>query len=233
MSKELLPQGRIEREATSIGRFYVTDDGAFPSITTVLSATASNSYLDVWAERIGENNAKRITRASGNRGTQVHKMVENYLQGKHPTEIDDEVSYYNPLSCGLFRSIIPVVDKITDVQMLEGFLYCEKIGIAGTVDCIGKYDGVLSIIDFKTARSVKSEEDITDYFVQASAYSLMAFSRYRIMIRQAVILIAVEHMKEPQVFIVDIKDYAHLVRERLEKFWEINDDYKQRNQYQR
>ena len=36
--------------------------------------------------------------------------------------------------------------------------------LAGMSDCIGKYDGELSIIDYKTKRSNQQEEWMTDSF---------------------------------------------------------------------
>ena len=47
--------------------------------------------------------------------------------------------------------------------------------LAGTVDCIAEYDGVVSIIDFKNSRKPKSKSECAkkDYFVQLCAYGKM------------------------------------------------------------
>jgi genome maintenance exonuclease 1 len=44
--------------------------------------------------------------------------------------------------------------------------------LAGRVDCIGEYEGKLSVIDFKTSGRVKTRDDIHDYFIQCSAYAV-------------------------------------------------------------
>ena len=47
----------------------------------------------------------------------------------------------------------PLVNKITGVVALESPLYSDYLQVAGTVDCVGIWDGKLSIIDFKTTIS--------------------------------------------------------------------------------
>lgn len=210
----------VERESLNGCRFYKTPEGTFPSITTVLSAQPK-AFLDEWRNNIGEDRANKITRNAANRGTQLHKMAENYLSGLDPKTPDDDVRHFMPMAEGLFRQIKPELDKITDLYCLETFLYSKELGIAGTVDCVGVYDGILSVIDFKTARSVKDEKDITDYFIQCAAYAIMCFCLYKIIIKQAVVLIAVEGVKDPQVFKVDIRPYAKMIAPRIEEFWKV------------
>ena len=52
-------------------------------------------------------------------------------------------------------------------------LYSSKYKLAGQVDCIGEYNGKLSVIDFKTANKERKEEWIDNYFLQCTAYALM------------------------------------------------------------
>ena len=42
---------------------------------------------------------------------------------------------------------------------------------AGTADCVGEYEGIPTLIDFKTAKKIKKREWIEDYFLQGSAYA--------------------------------------------------------------
>jgi genome maintenance exonuclease 1 len=78
--------------------------------------------------------------------------------------------------------------------------------MAGRVDCIGEYDGVLSSIDFKTSKKVKSHEDIQDYFWQTTAYALMYEELIGEPINQLVIIMAVED-NNPLVFIQKTEDH--------------------------
>jgi hypothetical protein len=72
-----------------------------------------------------------------------------------------------------FNNLIPFLQKINDIHGTELRLYSNKMKLAGTSDCIAKYDGELSIIDYKTKRSNQQEEWMTDHFIQGTAYSEM------------------------------------------------------------
>ena len=81
------------------------------------------------------------------------------------------------------------------------------MGLAGRVDCIAEFDGKLSVIDFKSAGKEKSEKDITEYFMQATAYAVMYEERYGIPIDNIVIIISSEdgmtqlYQKNPLEFV--------------------------------
>jgi genome maintenance exonuclease 1 len=65
--------------------------------------------------------------------------------------------------------------------------------IAGRVDCVAEFDGVISIIDFKTSSRQKTAEDIKDYFEQESAYAIMFEERTKLPIVNLVTIMAVEN----------------------------------------
>jgi genome maintenance exonuclease 1 len=71
-------------------------------------------------------------------------------------------------------------------------LWSKTLGLAGRTDCIADYDGKLSIIDFKASTKQKREEDIDNYFAQATAYALMFQERTGIIIENFAIIIACE-----------------------------------------
>ena len=64
---------------------------------------------------------------------------------------------------------------------------------------MAEFDGVLSIIDFKTSRKLKKVEYIENYFIQESAYAIMWEERTGKPIVNLVTIIAVDD-EEPQVF---------------------------------
>jgi genome maintenance exonuclease 1 len=71
--------------------------------------------------------------------------------------------------------------------------------MAGRVDCIGEFDGQLSVIDFKTSKKIKSKVQIEDYFWQTSAYALMYEELIGVPINNLVIIMAVED-EQPLLF---------------------------------
>ena len=119
-------------------------------------------------------------------GTQTHKLIENHLNGITQT---DEVRL---LSVAHFNNLLPFLQKINDIHGTELRLYSNEMKLAGTSDCIAKYDGELSIIDYKTKRSNQQEEWMTDHFIQGTAYSQMFKELSGIEVKQVVILVSSE-----------------------------------------
>lgn len=206
-----LPQiNRVDGGAN--GRRYVTPEGnSYPSITTVLSLNPAPELL-AWQQRIGEDEAKRISHRAAARGTFIHEQAEHWLKGI-PRPI---ASINNMLYGDLWRSFVPVVDKIGDVFALEAGLYSDYLKIAGTVDCVGMWEGKRSIIDFKTSSRVKLAEDIENYWMQCAAYAVMWEERTKQPITQLVVLIAVDN-NSPLVYTGHrdkwIKQFMHLRKE--------------------
>jgi genome maintenance exonuclease 1 len=85
-------------------------------------------------------------------------------------------------------------------------LWSTQLGLAGRVDCIGEYEGVLSVIDFKTSKKLKDIKDIQDYFWQTTAYALMYEELVGQPIDDLVILMAVQD-SEPVVFKQKTQDH--------------------------
>jgi genome maintenance exonuclease 1 len=101
----------------------------------------------------------------------------------------------------MFNSVKDVIDtRVGKVYLQEVPLYSDHLRIAGRVDLIAEFDGVLSIIDFKTSSRRKTEDDIKDYFEQEAAYAIMFEERTNIPIVNLVTIMAVENDNQPLVF---------------------------------
>ena len=203
-------------------RFYVAPDGnLYPSITTVLSVR-SREGLAEWRKRVGEDVANYISRTAANRGTKVHKMVEDFLNNEEVVQDNREF-----LPWCLFQQMKPVLqEKIGDIFMQEAGLYSDQYRVAGRVDCIAEWDGVPSIIDFKTSRSTRNDEYNESYYIQASAYAEMWEERTGQPIEQIVILCVTED-GQVQEFVKKKHDYLPLLVETIEQFvseWEKEND---------
>jgi len=176
-------------------RFYVTPDGnAYPSITTILSLQ-DKPGLKKWREDVGEKEAKRISRESMRIGTAVHQMCEFYLCN-YIVKLDKEEQVIR----STFNRMRFLLGNINNIVGTEIALYSDVLRVAGTADCIAEYNGVPSIIDFKTSRKPKKEEWIDDYYMQTFAYKLMFEEMTGIEIKQVVILVACIEQFEVQVF---------------------------------
>ena len=192
----------LETETKDGKRFYVTPEGKkYPSVTTV-SSFHSAKDIQRWRKRVGEETANKISTQAAVRGTAVHKLCEDYINN-----VEDYKEKHMPVNIQAFNSIKPLLDKhLNNIVMQECPLYSDYLEVGGRVDCIAEWDGVLSVIDFKTSRKIKKKEWIKGYMMQESAYCVMFEERTKIPIRQIVTVITVDN-EEPQVFIEDRDNY--------------------------
>ncbi|CAB4140779.1 hypothetical protein UFOVP395_114 [uncultured Caudovirales phage] len=188
-------------------RHYLTPEGVFPSVTTVLSRKTSKQSLDEWRARVGEEEANRIMKLATDRGTAVHNICENYILNK-----EYRIGVM-PTDMHTFLQIKPYLDlNVGSVYAVEAPLWSSRLKTAGRTDLLAGWQGVNSIIDFKTSKRPKKEQYIENYFIQATCYSLMAEERTALKFPQIVIVIAVDH-EDPQIFVRNRGQYVDRVLE--------------------
>jgi len=158
---------KLERAEHADGRRYVTLDGnAYPSVTTVLGIMGAEK-LAAWKKKVGEEKAKQIGTQAANRGTAVHNIIEKYLH-------NEDTSDFLPHIQQSLKNLKPIIDKyVTKVFATECPLYSDHLKLAGTCDAIVEWEGVPTIVDWKTSRRPKKKVDIPNYFCQLSAYAVM------------------------------------------------------------
>ena len=172
-------------------RVYLTPTGHhYPSVTTVIGNNAAKKAgIAKWRARVGEKAANaKTTRATG-RGTKYHSIAEDYFNNN----LDLKKYKSHPLPVLMFHHSRPTLDRINNIYLQEAALYSKHLEIAGRVDCIAEFDGVLSIIDFKTAAEPKREKYFYDYFVQETAYACMLQENYGLSVKQLVTIVACEN----------------------------------------
>lgn len=193
-------------EENDSGRYYDTPEGKFPSVTTV-TGWEKRKFFAEWRK----NNPEEAKRTTG-RGNKLHSLLEKYLNNEelNKKEID-------PFTLDLFLQIKPEIDKIDNIHALEVPLYSKLLKLAGRVDCIAEYNGELAIIDFKGSTKQKRKEDIDNYFMQATAYSIMWKERIGIPVKKIVILIACED-GGLQIFESNPVEYVAKLKDAIEKY---------------
>ena len=199
-------------------RFYenLETNESYPSITTVLSIRDKKG-LHEWRKKVGEEVANYNARTSANRGTAVHNMVEDYLNNVSKETLDEKHKK-NLLAWSMFNEFKPVLNNINNIHVQEAQMFSEKYTVAGRVDCIGEYEGKLSVIDFKTSTSEKKEEWISNYFIQGAAYAEMYEEQTGTPIDQVVILVVTSD-GTTQVFKKDKTEYLPQLKEAVENFY--------------
>ena len=199
-------------------RLYETPEGNhYPSITTVLSVRDKGGLLE-WRKRVGEKTANYISGKAAARGTKVHHMCEDYLNNEN---IDHHKKDFLPF-CLFGQLKEKVLRNIDNIHAQEAGLYSDKYKVAGRVDCIAEYNGVLSIIDFKTSTKERNDEWNDNYYIQCSAYAEMYGERTGTEIDQIIILCVTED-GTVQEFVKDKKEYLPMLEETITKWRDQNE----------
>lgn len=187
-------------------RRLVFDGQAYPSVSTILSATkpeADRLALQRWRQRVGVKKAQQISTQACRRGTSVHTAINYFLAGRDlPDDVEDNLYWH---------SIKPVLESVSEVHLLESAVYHAQRQYAGRFDCLGEWQGELCVFDWKTASKPKKIEWITDYCLQITAYTAAINHLYDVQIDRALIAIALED-RPAQLFQLDAED--------LDNYWQ-------------
>lgn len=181
-------------------RVYKTPSGnRYPSITSV-TGILSKDAIQEWRNKVGAEEANRVSNVASKRGTRLHLLAELYITNQHD---DFEKTFKSSMIdvVVMWKDLQKKLDSgLTEVLASEARLWSDELEVAGTVDCIGKLFGKYAIIDFKTSRKQKYKTDIVGYFLQAAAYSQMWYERTGMKIEHLVILIATEETGKTYLF---------------------------------
>ena len=171
-------------------RFYVTPKGnKYVSITSLLGNLSKQSIIE-WRRRVGEAEANKISRQASSRGTRVHNICESYIQNQVGI-LEDAL----PDAIDMFKSIVPFLDRIDNIHVVEGALYSDDLGVAGRTDLIAEFDGNLAVIDYKTSRKPKNWEMCHSYFMQGAFYAYAYEELTGTPLNNIIIIMAVENDK--------------------------------------
>jgi genome maintenance exonuclease 1 len=201
-------------------RWYETQFGYYPSITSVLSGTkskAAEEALAAWRAALGEEKAAEFSKRATDHGTNVHLLIERYLKHEDvKAPISGAPVPENDLKD--FNALKLQLNKIEEVWGQEVPLYSTKYEVAGRCDCIGVFAGKPVIIDFKTSGRIKSDKDIEDYKVQLAFYAEAHNELFGTTIEDGVILMVSNGF--PQVFKIPLKPVLPELQRRVNLFWQ-------------
>ena len=196
-------------------RHYVTPEGElYPSITTILSEF-NKAAIQKWRKRVGETEANKISGKASRRGTSVHSVCESYIKNE-----DGFLDGQTPNIIELFKTIEPFLERVDNIHGVELALYSDHFGVAGRTDLIAEFDGVLSVIDYKTSNKIKKKEWCESYFAQGAFYGIAYEELTKIPVPQVVVIIAVDN-EQPQLFVEKRDDWVDKIWE-AKKLYELN-----------
>jgi len=138
-----------------------------PSVTTVLSVLEKEG-LHGWIARVTKDGQdwRSVRDAAADAGTLAHSLILAHLKGEtlntdeysKDTINQAENSFLSYLSWEKGKDIKPVLVETPLVT---------EMGYGGTPDLYAVIDGVPSLVDFKTGKSIQYDE----YVIQVSAYN--------------------------------------------------------------
>lgn len=212
-------------EGGEIGRLYATPTGNLPSVTTILSATTDNSWIEQWKSFVGEEKANNITNESTAIGTLMHENLERRLIGQPDHEGGMPIRVLGRRLADLIQQ--EAWPKINEVWGQEVGLFYEGLW-AGTTDLVGIHDGIPSIMDYKNSRKKKTWDKIENYRLQCAAYAIAHNQMFGTDINRGVIFVAVrENPDKPvyQEFIIEGEEFELAKQqwiERVEMFYKLH-----------
>ena len=148
-------------------RYYRRNGLYYPSVTYVLSYYPKGKFFEDWLKKVGYS-SEYIVRKASEEGTQVHEMIEAYLN-------DEELNFlsssgnpqYDPLVWQMFLRFVEWWETYNPTLLeTEVHLFSDKLKVAGTCDLVCEIDGELWVVDFKTSNNIQ-----TTYELQTAVYS--------------------------------------------------------------
>ena len=201
-------------------RQYTGDDNQpVPSVTTVLSDTGDKTALINWRKRVGDAEANRISKEAAGLGTKVHNALEKYVLNE-----EYDIKGNNHISIMAKNMLDEMIDKglsqVDEIWGVEVALIAKGL-YAGTSDAVRMFNGVESIIDFKTSKKIKKREWIEDYFMQGCAYALAHNEMFGTNIKQVAILMIDREGKYADFVIEgdEFEEYCHKWASRLADYY--------------
>ncbi|PAX53421.1 exonuclease [Brunnivagina elsteri] len=214
---------------------YLEDSRGFrlPGTTSIIQASKSplqKAQLIRWQQKQGSD---QIVKASKERGTSIHKLINNYLIVKASKEsgislhelINNYRFSYEPFSCPdsiepYWNNLLPILENIDDIKLIEANLFHYYLGYAGRVDCVASYLGIPCIIEFKTSDRIKP---LYDEPLQVSAYCGAANRQYGLKLKNTMLITTTPEETcvtwfEPD----DVMENWHLWKQKVADFWKNN-----------
>ena len=148
-------------------RYYRRNGEYYPSITYVLSHYPKGKFFEDWLKKVGYT-ADFIVKKAGEEGTQVHEMIEDYLNHKELNFLSETGSpQYNPDVWQMFLRFVEWWETYNPTLLeTEVHLFSDELKVAGTCDLVCEIDGELWIVDFKTSNNIQ-----TTYELQTAVYA--------------------------------------------------------------
>lgn len=137
-------------------RYYRRNGEYYPSVTYVLGYYPKGKFFEEWLKKVGYA-SEHIVKKAGEEGTQVHEMIEQYLEGEELNFLSPTGSpLYNPDVWQMFLRFVEFWETHNPTLIeTEVHLFSDTLKVAGTCDLIVEINDELWLIDFKTSNHIQ------------------------------------------------------------------------------
>ena len=148
-------------------RFYRRNSNYYPSVTYVLSYYPKGKFFEDWLKKVGYA-SEYIVKKAAEEGTQVHEMIEEYLNGAELKFLDKTGHpQYKPDVWQMFLRFVEFWEthkpKLIETEV---HLFSDELKVAGTCDLICEINDELWVLDVKTSNHIQPT-----YELQTAVYT--------------------------------------------------------------
>lgn len=201
------------------GISYLVDcrGNRLPSFTSIIEATKTaeekakkKAKLANWRCDVGSTEATRISCTAKQRGKIGHRHLEKYFNG--------EKVLCPELIKPHWEHLMPVLEDIHDIKLVESYVFHYYEGFAGRLDCVASYRGTPCIIEFKFPDRFKPIYEETP--LQLSAYCGAVNRQYGLRIQHTLVIQATPNQAVVRLFAPDeVIKYWGRWQQRVAQFW--------------
>jgi len=201
--------------ANGIGYLVDVRGNRLPGVTPIIEATKlpeEKARLARWRQSKGAE-ANRIVSTACQRGKLGHAHIERYFLGEKAPCPEPIRRHWD--------NLLPILQNIHNVRLVEGTVFHFYEGYAGRVDCVASFDDIPCVIEFKFADKIKP---LYDEPLQLAAYcgalNRQYGSPYGVRIKNALLIVATPDEAVVTWFDPDeVKKYWNRWQQRVAKFW--------------
>ena len=202
-----------------MGHIYEANGKKFPSVTTVIHVLGSQKLMK-WANVMGfmKKDIQNILNETSSFGTQVHKVLECYLNNKNwENEINMMLKLRFESILRQFEARFPINSYKTIFTELS--MASDELEYGGTTDWVMEKNGEIYLCDFKTSKQVTPIMQL-----QLGAYAKLIEVTNNIKIDKAMIILVNELYCRPTEFSRKDLDLGYDAFNHLLHFYQLYGD---------
>lgn len=189
-----------------------------PSVTTILDSTLDKKGLKEWQEFVGEKKANEVKKEATDLGSLVHEHIEKFIIGEERPKGNNLIRIQSRQMAD--QIINNGLKNVNEIWGQETALYYPGL-YAGTTDLVGVYNGKEAIMDHKTAKKIRSENQIIGYYFQIAAYAIAHNFLYGTNIQTGVIFMVDRNYNYKDFYIdeISMKKYQEQWLIKVEEYY--------------